>query len=297
MNNVLNQTKLYTAGLFVLGCAIFSQCSKNTETVTPTPVAVPTIASFTPAEGIVGTVVTITGTNFSTTASTNKVTFLDANAARIPATVTAATATSITTTVPTGAVTGKIWVQVGDSTAKAATAFTVTPPAAAPTIVSWTPANAAVGGTVTITGTNFSTTASTNKVTFLGASDARISATVTVATATSITTTVPTGAVTGKIWVQVGDAIAKAGTAFTVDASATPATTYNNTIKAKLSSTCSGCHNASPRMIIGSTYTTDKSNAATMNTRIQNGTMPQGGPWSASDKALMQAWVDAGMPE
>ena len=58
----------------------------------------PTISSFTPASGPIGTQVTITGTNFSATAANNIVNF---GATR--ATVTAANTTSLTVTVPAGA--------------------------------------------------------------------------------------------------------------------------------------------------------------------------------------------------
>ena len=81
----------------------------------------PTIASFTPASGPVGTTVTITGTNFSTTPASNTVMFNGTTA-----TVSASTATSITVTVPSGATTGKITVTVGGNTATSATNFTVT---------------------------------------------------------------------------------------------------------------------------------------------------------------------------
>jgi hypothetical protein len=57
----------------------------------------PTITSFTPASGPVGTSVTLTGSNFNTTADSNIVYF---GATR--ATVTAATATQLTVTVPGG---------------------------------------------------------------------------------------------------------------------------------------------------------------------------------------------------
>jgi 6-phosphogluconolactonase (cycloisomerase 2 family) len=65
---------------------------------TITPVAIPTITSFSPAFGPAGTTVTITGTNFSTTASSNIVWFGAAQA-----TVSSATATQLIVTVPTGA--------------------------------------------------------------------------------------------------------------------------------------------------------------------------------------------------
>ncbi|MCU0321372.1 MAG: FG-GAP-like repeat-containing protein, partial [Chitinophagaceae bacterium] len=58
----------------------------------------PTIISFTPLSGVVGETVTITGTNFSTTAANNIVFF---GATR--ATISAATATRLTVTVPNGA--------------------------------------------------------------------------------------------------------------------------------------------------------------------------------------------------
>jgi hypothetical protein len=58
----------------------------------------PTIASFTPACGPVGTSVTITGTGFNATPASNTVFFGATKAA-----VTAATATSLTVTVPVGA--------------------------------------------------------------------------------------------------------------------------------------------------------------------------------------------------
>ena len=60
--------------------------------------AQPTITSFTPTSGTVGTSVTITGTNFNTT-DVNNIVFFGATRA----TVTAANATSLTVTVPTGA--------------------------------------------------------------------------------------------------------------------------------------------------------------------------------------------------
>ncbi len=87
----------------------------------------PTIASFTPATGAVGTSVTISGTNFSTTPANNIVKFNN-----ISATVTASTATSISVTVPSGATTGKITVAIGEQLATSTTDFTIIVPAAEP---------------------------------------------------------------------------------------------------------------------------------------------------------------------
>jgi hypothetical protein len=61
-------------------------------------------------------------------------------------------------------------------------------------ITGFSPSSGKVGDTVTIQGTNFSTTAADNKVMFNG-----VTATVESSTATSIVTTVPLGATTGHI--------------------------------------------------------------------------------------------------
>jgi IPT/TIG domain len=86
----------------------------------------PTITTFTPAFGPVGTSVTITGTNFSGTVSgasftTSSVKFNNVSAT----TFHVNSATQITATVPTGATTGKITVTTPGGTATSATNFTV----------------------------------------------------------------------------------------------------------------------------------------------------------------------------
>lgn len=80
----------------------------------------PTITSFTPASGAVGTTVIITGTNFSTTLANNIVYF-----GATQATVTAATSTQLTVTVPTGASFKPITVSVNGLTAYASKPFIV----------------------------------------------------------------------------------------------------------------------------------------------------------------------------
>jgi surface protein len=69
----------------------------------------------------VGTEITITGTNFSTTVASNTVKIGTATA-----TVTAATATQLKATVPTGATTAKVTVTVDGKTATSTKDFTVT---------------------------------------------------------------------------------------------------------------------------------------------------------------------------
>ncbi len=82
--------------------------------------SLPTITSFTPTAGDAGNTVTITGTNFSTTASSNSVKFNGTTA-----TVSSATATSLTVTVPTGATTGTITVTTSSGTATSTSSYTV----------------------------------------------------------------------------------------------------------------------------------------------------------------------------
>jgi gliding motility-associated-like protein len=83
----------------------------------------PTISSFNPSSGLVGSTVVITGTNFSTVPANNTVSFNGT-----PATVTLASATSLTVTVPIGATSGLISVVVGGLTANSGTNFTVSSP-------------------------------------------------------------------------------------------------------------------------------------------------------------------------
>ncbi|HEV8512245.1 MAG TPA: IPT/TIG domain-containing protein, partial [Cyclobacteriaceae bacterium] len=78
----------------------------------------PTITSFSPNIGATGTLVVITGTNFSPTSANNIVKFNSTAAI-----VTQATATSITATVMPGVTTGKITVKVGKNTATSTTDF------------------------------------------------------------------------------------------------------------------------------------------------------------------------------
>ncbi|MFZ4582150.1 MAG: FG-GAP-like repeat-containing protein, partial [Paludibacter sp.] len=90
-----------TAGTKYYYCIVSGTCTPAVTSAVSgaiTVIAVPTISSFTPTSGTVGTTVTITGTNFNTTAGNNSVYF-----GATKASVSAATATSLTVTVPTGA--------------------------------------------------------------------------------------------------------------------------------------------------------------------------------------------------
>lgn len=165
----------------------------------------PSISSFTPASGSIGTTVTITGTNFSATPANNTIQFNGTAAV-----VTASTATSITCNVPSGATTGKITVTVAGNTATSASDFTVTT-TSPPIITSFTPASGPIGTTVTITGTNFSATPA-NNIVYFGATRASVTA----ATSTQLTVTVPKGATYQPISVEVNGSIAYSSNPFVV---------------------------------------------------------------------------------
>lgn len=175
------------------------------------------ISSFTPGSGPVGTAVTINGSGFSATPANNAVTVGGKSA-----TVTSATTTKLVITVPATATTGPIKVTFSGSSATTPTNFTVTPPP--PTISSFSPGSGAVGATVTITGTNFSTTPANNTVLFN-----TTTATVSAATATQLTATVPAGATTGKIKVTVAGNTATSTNNFTVTVPAPTITNFTPT--------------------------------------------------------------------
>jgi len=156
--------------------------------------------------------VTITGTNFSATPSQNDVSFVNLPSYQAPTTVTAATPTSLTVTVPGGlplqnSYSIQLRVQGGPTVTSSGT-FLLAP---TPTITSITPNLAPPGIGVTISGTGFSSTPSANVVNFNGTT-----ATVTAASSTSLTTSVPTDATSGPVTVLVNRMTATSPSAFTV---------------------------------------------------------------------------------
>jgi hypothetical protein len=154
----------------------------------------PTITSFTPTCGPVGTAVSITGTNLlDASDSAGAVTF---NTTAAPST-SVVSATQITAFVPSGATTGKVKIDTDVSAAAVSSTADFTVAATCATITSFTPTSGPVGTVVKITGTGFTgaTAVSFNNVN---------ATTFTVDSATQITATVPAGATTGKIRVTVG---------------------------------------------------------------------------------------------
>ena len=145
------------------------------------------VLEFTPKMGLEGTTVTIYGTGFSTTPSGNAVTFNGTTAV-----VSSSNATEIVTTVPAGATTGLISVTTAAGSDSSDVPFVVG--TNAPIITSFTPNIGTVGTAVTITGQNFEATAHSNRARFNGTLAA-----ITAATTTSISTSVPSNATSGRI--------------------------------------------------------------------------------------------------
>ncbi|GAB3743321.1 hypothetical protein GCM10027594_22530 [Hymenobacter agri] len=181
---------------------LISVTTPNGTAVAATPFLVgtpPTITSFTPTSGAVGSTVVITGTDF--TAAT-RVTF-----GGISAPVYSINSpTQITVTVPIGAVTGPIAVTTPLGTGTSATSFTIP---AGPAITSFTPTSGVPGTVVTINGSNFT---GATQVFFNGVA----ATTFTVVSAAQITVTVPNGASTGLVTVVTPNGIAVSTGRFTV---------------------------------------------------------------------------------
>ncbi len=146
--------------------------SANNFTVLP---SAPLFTSFSPSSGAVGSLITLTGSNF--TGATN-VTLSDSDTA-----FTVLSDNQITSTVPAGGVTGKFKVTTPGGSVISPTEFTVVQ---APTLTSVDPSSAPVGATIVLTGTNL---ASVTEVKF-----GRASATISKATSTTLKVIVPVGA-------------------------------------------------------------------------------------------------------
>jgi len=177
-----------------------SATSADGFTVSSSCAPAPTISSFSPSSGPVGTSVRINGSGFG---GAPAVRFNGVAAASVTVN---AQGTRIDTKVPSGATTGRITVTTPGGTATSATNFTIT--SAAPKISSFSPTSGRAGAAVTITGTAF-TGATAVRFGGVGASFA-------VTSATQITATVPVGAVTGKISVTTPAGTATSATNFTV---------------------------------------------------------------------------------
>lgn len=172
-------------------------------------IALPDISLFSPVSGTEGTVVTIAGVNFSKIASENSVYFNGTEA-----TVSASTKIQLTTTVPVGATSGFITVKVKGKSAISDVSFEVTEVTAeSPVISGFSPTSGEVGDSVTISGSNFGESVSTNVVTINGAV-AEISS----ASSNEIVAIIPSGGTSvGKITVTANGAMATSSGDFTIE--------------------------------------------------------------------------------
>jgi hypothetical protein len=165
-----------TTGPIAVTTASGTGTSSTSFTVTGGGGNPPTVTSFSPGSGPVGTQVDVKGTNFT---GVTQVTF---NGTSDPSYVVNSS-TDITAHVPTGASTGPIAVTTGNGTGTSSTSFTVTTSAPKPTISSFTPSRGFPGTVVTISGNNLNGTTSVK----LGGKAASF----TVNSNTKITATVP----------------------------------------------------------------------------------------------------------
>jgi len=150
----------------------------------------PTVTAIEPTSATVGSEVHIRGENFSPRATDNTVTLNG-----MPVVVRAASPTELTVLVPTGAAGGAFVVRVAGSGEVSSPPISIV---VGLTIASFAPAVAAPGMQVTITGTNFATRASNNRV-FLGSERVRIVR----ATATEMVIEVPAHGTTGNLLVEI----------------------------------------------------------------------------------------------
>jgi RHS repeat-associated protein len=155
------------------------------------------VTQVTPLTSPPGTQVTIYGSGFSTTTGQDTVTFNGT-----AATVVSATANELLTTVPAAATSGSVAVTAPGGSATSPASFTVSS-ARAPTISSLSASVATAGSPLTVSGTHFAT--DPNQTT-LGVNRTRMA--ITSATATTLTTTVPSNAASGqvKVWTANGTA-------------------------------------------------------------------------------------------
>ncbi|WP_158501952.1 IPT/TIG domain-containing protein [Vitiosangium sp. GDMCC 1.1324] len=169
----------------------------------------PTLSGFSPASAGVGATITLEGTNFT---GTTQVTF--AGNAAAPFTLRGDGLLDVV--VPNQATSGLLHVTNTVDTAASSQSFTVL---AAPKILGFTPATGTQGTPVTITGSGFT---GTTYVAFGGGSSP---ATISVRSDTQITTTVPSGAVSGLLVVEAPGGVAMSQGSFTVKSSTAPTLT------------------------------------------------------------------------
>lgn len=182
----------------------------------------PQIISIQPKNPQTGDMVTITGTGFGATATDVKLTI-----GRIEVSVSSVTETEIKFAIPANLTSGELVLAIKGMVATnkdaQGTTINITPKAVTlPTFTAMTPGSGKTGDVITLTGTNFSTLLSDNKVFFATTTGGTVVlATIKTATATTLTVEVPANAITGSVLISVKsvNAIPAAGfnTTFTIN--------------------------------------------------------------------------------
>ncbi len=185
----------------------FFDISDTNFTITTGPVAL----NLSPASGPVGTVVTITGDNFGTSAADLSVTFASLTGT-VAGTITSVSNGSIQVTVPATALTGSVVVTRTGAAAGTSTAgtFSVTP-----VVSSLSPTSGAEGSAVTITGTGLG---NASWVSFNGVrvQSRNFTSTNYTTQPNTITLNVPLGASTGPVVVATAGGPSNSTVVFTV---------------------------------------------------------------------------------
>ncbi|GHN00545.1 hypothetical protein WSM22_20340 [Cytophagales bacterium WSM2-2] len=164
-------------------------------------IASPLISDFSPKKGRIGSTVTISGSNFSSNTAVNRVKFNG-----VPANVISSTVNSLMVLVPSGFTSGPISVEVTNKTAITSANFKVTP-----YISDMNPQAGRIGTFVTISGTSFSTSSALNVVKFNGTKAEVVSS-----TDATISVSVPPGATSGSVTVEINGEIATSLLPFTI---------------------------------------------------------------------------------
>ncbi|SFH38802.1 S-layer family protein [Pseudomonas sp. NFACC45] len=151
----------------------------------------PSILTFSPVRGSVGTTVTIDGNNFSSTASQNTVQFNGVTASSV--TIDSSYPNRLTVVVPSGATTGSVNVTTPAGSATSTVNFTVAA-SPAPTISNLSPIIGTAGTALTISGSNFQSDKFKEKA-ILNNSPLIITSTST----STIATSIPTKTMGGKV--------------------------------------------------------------------------------------------------
>jgi len=236
------------------GNVVVTVSSHASNGVSFTVYVTPSISSLSPTSGAVGTSVTVNGSNFQATQGSSTVTFNN-----VGATPTSWTNTQIQTSVPSGATTGNVVVTVA-GLASGGKSFTVLP---TPTISSFSPTSAAVGISVTISGTNFGSSQGSSTVKFNGTT-----ATPTSWGAGQIVVPVPSGATTGNLVVHTSGVDVNAGT-FTVETISSISVTPTNPsvpINSVEQYTATAIYGDSSKQVLGNgvTWTSSNTSVATI---------------------------------